>query len=93
MVSVGNPNMSELGKKYGGRTLGAKNKSTILKEKAREAFEKEQLEDWVGLSKLANREAMKAKNRQERQYVIDQVIGRPTETKKIEIDVEFDLDV
>ena len=86
-----NPNISELGKKYGGRNLGAKNKKTIAKEQAREAFDKVMLEKFQEMNIVSRTEGLKPENRQERQYITDQVIGRPIETKKVELDIDLDL--
>lgn len=67
----------QLGKLGIGRKKGSKNKKTIAKEKAREAFDLEQLQKWKQISKAQAREALK--NFKAREYTINQVIGKPRE--------------
>jgi len=64
-------------KKYGGRKKDTKNKKTIAKEEAREAFELAQLKKWEKISNAQAKDAIK--NRQSREYTINQIIGKPQE--------------
>jgi hypothetical protein len=60
-----------------GRHKGSRNKKTIAKEKAREAFELAQLKKWEKISDAQAEEAVK--NFKAREYTINQVIGKPKE--------------
>jgi predicted transcriptional regulator len=55
-----------------------KNKETITKEKAREAFELAQLKKWEKISDAQAKDAVK--NFRAREYTLNQVIGKPQET-------------
>jgi len=67
-------------------------RKTIAKEMARSAYEAKILEEWYKLVDVQLKEATKPKNRQERQYVIDQVIGKAEKRGKADVEVEIDLD-
>ena len=66
-----------------------KHKKTIAKEQARDFFIQQQLKKWELISDAQLEEALK--DRQAREYTINQVIGKPTETYKHEV-VKFDFD-
>ena len=69
---------------------GQKQGRTIAKEKARELFEKAQLAKWLEISDKQAEDALK--DRAAREYTINQVIGKPTETVKVEEEVTLKLD-
>lgn len=75
----------------GGRPIGAKSYTTIAREKAREIFELKQLEKWELISEAQANDALK--DRQSREYTINQVIGKPRETIDMVVDASLKLDV
>lgn len=67
-------------KKWGGRRKGGKNKKTILKEQMRATLEKLVGQEWEGLCLKMIRKARKSSRMME--FITNQMIGKPTETKK-----------
>ena len=57
-----------------------KNKSTIALEDARTEWAREQLKHLPQLTKVQATEALKPENRQEREYVLNQLLGKAKET-------------
>ena len=86
----GNPNIRNI--KSPGRPKGVKNAKTIAIEKAREAYAAKMVTKWGELTDVQLKEALKKENRQEREFVINQTIGRATETKKLEAEIDITLD-
>ena len=68
-----------------------KRKSTLLKERARLEYEKEILKEFMPIVKVQKKEAKKAKNVDERKYVINQIIGSPKERLEVQ-GYEFEFD-
>ena len=88
-----NPNIAQLGKESYGRPVGSKNKSTISKENARRIYEEKLAERFDKMTDVQFNAAVKEENSRERMYAIDQMIGKPTETKKIELEIDMDLEL
>ena len=77
--------------KLGGRPKGAKNAATINREKLRDHFH-----EYFGLrwSELMEKQLKSAlKDFKPRQYVFDQIIGKPRETLEMNADIILKLDV
>ena len=72
-----------------------KNKKTIEKEKAREAYLFHMLDEgfFGKLTEVQRKAVLKAKNNKERQYVFDQLIGKSAETIKMDIEATLKIDV
>ena len=70
-----------------------KNKKTIAIEDARRAWAEEQLAYLPQIIQIQRTEALKPENRQEREYVLNQLIGRATETIKVMEDIVLKLDI
>lgn len=73
--------------------IGKRGKSaiTIAKENARKVFEEAQLKQWELISAKQAKDALK--DRQSREYTINQVIGKPKETVEHTGEVGLKLDV
>ena len=89
----GNPNIAQIGATLGGKPKGSKNWKTIAKENARNKYEDKLAKEFDEITDVQFQEAKKKENRQERQYVTDQYIGRATETRKIELEIDMDLEL
>lgn len=76
-----------------GRSKGSQNQSTISKENARKMYEEKLALHFEEISDIAFKEAKKDENTKERIYVTDQMIGKATETKKIELEIDMDLEL
>jgi len=61
-----------------------KGKKTIVLEKVREEWAREQLKDWGKLTAVQRREALKPENFAERKYVMDQMMGKAKEKVEVE---------
>lgn len=57
-----------------------KSKTTIALEEARSIWAAKQLEHLPKLAEVQSKEALKPKNRQEREYVLNQLLGKAKET-------------
>ena len=88
-----NPNIAQIGAELGGRPIGSKNKYTIYKENARKMYEEKLALEFEEISDISFKEAKKEPNTKERMYVTDQMIGKATETKKIELEIDMDLEL
>ncbi len=64
--------------RYGGMRKQQKTYKTIQKEKAREIFENAHLKRWELISEAQAKAALK--HQKAREFSVNQVIGRPTET-------------
>ena len=71
-----------------GMPKGKKTYKTVAKEKAREVFEQQQLRAWLPISKAQADAALI--DQKAREYTINQVIGKPTETLNVK-GIEFDF--
>ena len=84
LYQVGHP-------QYGHILKGQKTAKTIAKEKAREVFEQKHLRIWDLIAEAQASDAVR--DSKARQYSIDQVIGRSTDTIKHEgLEFLFDKD-
>lgn len=70
---------------------GTKNGATIAAEKLRAQFQEKFGENWQLLLDQQLEDAKK--DPKARQYVFDQVIGKPTETVKVEEEVTLKIDL
>ena len=78
--------------KTGGRKIGSKNKTTIAKEQARSEYERLMLEEFGEIAMIQREEAQKRENVQERQYVLNQLLGKPKESVEISGEIGFNFD-
>ena len=82
------------GKRDGaGRPVGTKNWDTIAIEKAREYYLQQVAERLPPLVRIHLDEALLAKNKDEMQYALNQLVGKPTETIQLHADVALRVDV
>ena len=77
--------------RVGGMKEGQKTGRTIAREKAREVFEKKQLEKWELISEKQADEALV--DQKAREFTINQVIGKPKETVEVEGEISIKIDV
>lgn len=76
----------------GYKKKGTKNRATILKEKARDEYERLILSEFGTIVKIQKEAAKDRDNVQERQYVINQIIGKPVERVEVSGELEFNFD-
>lgn len=76
-----------------GKTMpkGHKTKKIILRENARQYFEDQQLLYWGKITKSQAKQALR--DRQAREYTINQVIGKPKETVEHQGEISLKIDV
>lgn len=70
------------GNKLGGRSKGAKNKSTLLQEERRAMFEAEVSQNWLSIIKQLRPE-----------YVADQFLGKAPDTMNVNAKVEMNTEI
>ncbi|MEK6886501.1 MAG: hypothetical protein AABW88_01595 [Nanoarchaeota archaeon] len=77
--------------KLGGRPVGSVSKNTLQREKLRASFENHFIARWNKLLEAQEKDSMT--NYKARHYTFDQIIGKATETMKVEADVTLKLDI
>ena len=82
----------ENGKK-GGRPAGSKSWKTIEVEKAREFYMQEVARHLPELVATQIEAAKDPANTNERQYAVNQLIGKPRETIEVEADISLKIDL
>ena len=78
--------------KLGGRPKGSKNWDTIAIEKAREYYLEQVAKHLPPLVSIHLEEAFQPENQKEREYIFNQIVGKPKESLEVQIDGNLKVD-
>ena len=78
------PETSRENGKLGGRPEGSKNQSTLDREHAREYYLEQLKSNVEKLTQVHVEQALKPENGKEREYALNQLIGKPVEKMEVE---------
>lgn len=79
--------------KLGGRPKGSKNWDTIAVEKAREYYLEQVAKHLPPLVSIHLEEAFQPENQKEREYALNQILGKPKESVEVDIKGNLKVDV